>query len=140
MFQLSSCFVFAIIGGQLVAAAEGGKLTRRTERNNLEPSHESNTASVDANGVIISDAVRTNRSSQDPEGYIRWTMHQDRCLDVEGTGGGVSNGHKVQMYTCGDLHAEGSRDMWLLPSSGSGTIRFAANPEKCLDVDMGKKE
>merc|ERR1719253_1592609 len=112
MFQLSSCFVFAIIGGQLVAAAEGGKLTRRTERNNLEPSHESNTASVDANGVIISDAVRTNRSSQDPEGYIRWTMHQDRCLDVEGT-----------------------RDMWLLPSSGSGTIRFAANPEKCLDVD-----
>merc|ERR1719410_2234475 len=61
--------------------------------------------------------------------FIRWAKHPTKCLDV----GGTSSGARLQIWACHEQHSQNQR--FIVPPDGTtGEIRWAINPELCLDT------
>merc|ERR1712008_633306 len=60
---------------------------------------------------------------------VRWARHPTKCLDV----GGTSRGARLQLWTCDDQYPQNQR--FIMPPDGTtGEIRWATQPELCLDT------
>eukprot|EP00449_Zooxanthella_nutricula_P018712 CAMPEP_0198525482 /NCGR_PEP_ID=MMETSP1462-20131121/23381_1 /TAXON_ID=1333877 /ORGANISM="Brandtodinium nutriculum, Strain RCC3387" /LENGTH=394 /DNA_ID=CAMNT_0044255235 /DNA_START=2 /DNA_END=1183 /DNA_ORIENTATION=+ len=59
-------------------------------------------------------------------GLIRWTLHQDLCVDA--AGGAHSSGGHVQLQKCDDTS---ETMLWEVPS-GPGPVRLRRHPSVCL--------
>jgi len=60
---------------------------------------------------------------------VKWSPNPDMCMGV--SGGRPTNGSSVQLAECVDDHPD---QLFLLPATGSGLIRWASHPHVCLDI------
>jgi len=77
----------------------------------------------------VGSAGQKFRMAGDGTGHIEWVGHS-KCVDVS-AGQNVS-GTNVQLWDCEDPPNQNMQ--FLLPGSGVGQIRWAANPDKCLEI------
>jgi len=63
---------------------------------------------------------------------IRWARHPTKCIDVAGD----NSGAQLQVWTCSELFPKKQRFI-LPPLHSTGEIKWATNPDLCLDNPEG---
>jgi len=119
------------------------------------PDHKDLTTRTTTSIAAVSDGVFTSTSSKsqiNPEVdgietdsnwgqkvfLLRFAKDPTKCLDVRG--GDNQDKTPLDIWDCATAnYADGTNpnQHWILPANGEGVIRWAAHPDKCIDVRGG---
>lgn len=79
------------------------------------------------------------RMPESGTGVIRWDAHPDFCIHVVGGSGLQGNPNAVaalNIWPCDDVN-EATSMSFIVPKVGTGVIKWASNPDLCLDIVNG---